>query len=291
MKKVFGFVILLISILMLGSCVLNAKKQTGSGITRNYEFDGEINELAVENLRLVNGFSSIGPKINLKSGEEKSIAITLQESLLNEITIEKSSTKLVIKGSPLVKYETDVQMVIDISGYVFKKIELGSASSLIAEDNTLSTEGLDINISGASQFKAENVTTKDIDFDLSGACSMSFTSITCDYADIELSGASTLNVSNLKATSADIEESGASTIILGGECPTIDIEISGASTFKDFEFVCDKVKAEISGASKVLLTVNKEIKGTVSGASTVKYKGEGVSSVETSGASVVVKEN
>ena len=59
--------------------------------------------------------------------------------------------------------------------------------------------------------------------------------------------------------------------------------------FKGFDLATNYCDAEVSGATSVNITVNKELYANASGASDVRFKGEGlIRDIKTSGASNVI---
>jgi hypothetical protein len=124
--------------------------------------------------------------------------------------------------------------------------------------------------------------------DVSGACDVDIVGVwKADGAKIELSGASDLT-GQVNITKLTFDLSGASDVKLTGNVGQLYIDASGASTFKGFDLAADYCTAEVSGASDVRIQVNKEMSITASGASDVRYKGQGtIRDIKTSGASSV----
>ncbi len=121
---------------------------------------------------------------------------------------------------------------------------------------------------------------------ISGACNVYFVDqIKSDNLRIDMSGASNLKGS-VSINKLVILLSGASDVKLSGNSNTVQINASGASSLKGFEFEAEHCKAIVSGACDIKLSVNKEITGTASGASSVHLKGNAdYSNFKTSGAS------
>jgi len=137
------------------------------------------------------------------------------------------------------------------------------------------------------------ISVKTLDkLNVSGACDVYMEDgISADDLSITLSGASDLK-GKVNAKKLTIDISGASDITLNGNAANVDIEASGASDFKGFEFITNFCDAKASGASSVSITVNKELNANASGASTVKFKGEGlIRDIKTSGASNVSRKS
>jgi hypothetical protein len=137
------------------------------------------------------------------------------------------------------------------------------------------------------------ISVKKLDrLDVSGACDVVLEDgISAEELTIDLSGASDLKGKiNAKKLSVDI--SGASDATISGDAAELKIDASGASDFKGFDLVTNYCTAEASGASSVNITVNKELNARASGASSVRFKGEGlIRDIKTSGASNVTRKS
>lgn len=125
---------------------------------------------------------------------------------------------------------------------------------------------------------------------VSGACDVFMEEgISSDNLTINFSGASDLK-GKVDAKNLTVDLSGASDITLSGNAANLKVETSGASDFKGYDLVTNYCDAKASGASSVFITVNKELNATASGASDVKFKGEGlIRNIKTSGASSVTR--
>lgn len=124
--------------------------------------------------------------------------------------------------------------------------------------------------------------------DVSGASDVYIQgTITADNLKIDLSGASNLR-GKMDTKKMTIDLSGASDMTVSGRSSQLTVDASGASKFKGAELVTDFCNARATGASDIRITVNKELSAHASGASDVKYRGEGViRDIKTSGASSI----
>ncbi len=127
---------------------------------------------------------------------------------------------------------------------------------------------------------------------VSGACDVFMEDgISADDLAISFSGASDLK-GKVNAKNLSVDINGASDITLSGNAASIKVDASGASDFKGFDLVTNFCEAKASGASSVSITVNKELNATASGASDVRFKGEGlIRNIKTSGASSVSRKS
>jgi hypothetical protein len=137
------------------------------------------------------------------------------------------------------------------------------------------------------------ISVKKIDrLDVSGACDVFFEEgISSEDLTVRLSGASDLK-GKIDAKKLSFDISGASDATISGNAAELSIEASGASDFKGFDLTTNYCTAEASGASSVNITVNKELNAKASGASSVRFKGEGlIRDIKTSGASNVTRKS
>lgn len=145
---------------------------------------------------------------------------------------------------------------------------------------------------GKQKLKAY-VSIKKIDrLDVSGACNVYFEDgLSAEGLTVELSGASDMK-GKLDVKTLKVDINGASSASISGNAPTLDIEASGASDFKGYDLVTNFCDAKASGASSINITVNKELNANASGASSVRFKGDGlIRDIKTSGASNVTRKS
>ncbi|MFM6926374.1 MAG: head GIN domain-containing protein [Ferruginibacter sp.] len=128
--------------------------------------------------------------------------------------------------------------------------------------------------------------------DASGACDVVVAgTLTASDLELHMSGACDFS-GTIKVKNLDINLSGASDAKISGAANVVNIKSSGASDVKAFELVTDICNANVSGASDVHITVNSELTASASGASDIKYKGNGViKEKHSSGSSNIMKED
>ena len=146
---------------------------------------------------------------------------------------------------------------------------------------------------GDKQKLTAYISIKKIDrLDVSGACDVFFEDgISSEDLSVKLSGASDLK-GKIDAKKLSFDISGASDATISGNAAELSVEASGASDFKGYELVTNYCTAEASGASSVNITVNKELNAKASGASSVRFKGEGlIRDIKTSGSSNVTRKS
>jgi len=107
---------------------------------------------------------------------------------------------------------------------------------------------------------------------------------------VDFSGASDLQGKLEIDNTLDVELSGASDLKVSGSASQLKARLSGACDLKGYDLVTDYCDIKASGASGVDITVNKELSANVSGASDVNYRGAGlIRDLKSSGASSIKK--
>ena len=192
--------------------------------------------------------------VYLTQGNEEAVAVSANDDEIKQhIVVEVDGGVLIIRIEGEKKFWKTWKGNKKLKAYVaFKSLDKIAASGAcdIHLMNTLKSENLVVDFSGAS--------------DLEGKLEINNT------LDVELSGASDLKVS--------------------GSASQLKARLSGACDFKGYDLVTDYCDITASGASGVDITVNKELSAKVSGASDINYKGTGlIRDLKSSGASSIKK--
>ena len=136
------------------------------------------------------------------------------------------------------------------------------------------------------------ISFKNIDkLTVSGACDVFMDgTLKAESLNLNLSGASDIKNMKFDVKKLDADISGASDIKTSGVVGQMSIQASGASKFRGTDLATDYCNVHVSGASDVSITVNKELTAHASGASGLKYKGDGkITDIKTSGSSRITK--
>jgi hypothetical protein len=148
----------------------------------------------------------------------------------------------------------------------------------------------DISLSGASILDGFLCEGDYIKMDLSGSSNLKKGSFKGKRMDAKLSGASLATFSNVEVNNCKINASGSSKFTASGYAEEADYNGSGASLFYTFDLESENLAIDLSGSSNGEVTVNHKIKGTLSGASILKYKkAEDIWGVNLSGGAKIFK--
>ncbi|MCX6284351.1 MAG: DUF2807 domain-containing protein [Bacteroidetes bacterium] len=118
------------------------------------------------------------------------------------------------------------------------------------------------------------ITFKDLKkVEVSGAVDI-VTESKVNFNDFSLhtSGASDVRM-EVTAQKLDLNSSGASKLRLSGSATDVTADLSGACDIYGFDLVCENFTVDLSGAGKAQIHVTKKINAEISGAGSIRYKG------------------
>jgi len=187
-------------------------------------------------------------KVNIEQGDEFSIVIRVDQSVLEYLQVEKRGDTLVIglTTSLAFSFRDDLTMEADVTMPTLVGLELSGASRATIT-GFRSSESFQTEESGASTLTGD-IQASSITIDASGASHVTLTGSAAD-AYAEASGASSVDLSDFPVADADVAASGAS---------TITVDVSG------------RLDARASGASDVFYTGDPTLGDTrTSGASDI----------------------
>ncbi len=114
------------------------------------------------------------------------------------------------------------------------------------------------------------------EMEISGACHLTGENkMKFDNLELDCSGAADIDL-KMAVSELNLDLSGASQVELFGSAESVELDLSGASHFDGYDLEADIYNAEISGAAQAKIFVNKELSAEVSGAASLKYKGDPV---------------
>ncbi len=238
MKKVFlvSFLVLLI----FSSCrFMGWKGINGSGniVTQSR---------TTEKFNSVDVSGAINVYVKQDSAQQ-TIKVETDDNLQEYIDIHEDNGVLYISQRDNYSLDPSKKIKVYVSATYFKRFNISGASNIYSENKLVSSETLDIDMSGASEIKLD-VKAPRINADITGASSVMISGETKDF-NVEGSGASDIKSFDLMT-----------------ENTTLDI--SGACSAEVFASV--KLDVQASGASGIKYKGNAAVNQDVSGASSVK---------------------
>ena len=176
---------------------------------------------------------------------------------------------------------------IDVSGAFDVYITQGSVQSVFveADDNLLplirtEVKGSTLMIGNEKPIRDPKslkvyITVPDLrTIELSGAVNLhSQNKLTFTELGIEISGATEANL-ELAVQKLDISSSGGSEMRFTGMANKVNMDVSGAVNIHAYDLLAEYVSLSISGAGDAEINVTKELLAEISGAASVRYKGD-----------------
>lgn len=180
------------------------------------------------------------------SDTAESIEIFANENILNYVLVYKQDDQLIIELRDDINLRGNFTLVANIKTTEIQNFS-ASGASIVTLENTLATDEIYINLSGASIFSGDLNTTI-LTGDISGASYLDITGGTVE-CDLDVSGASTIIDFDFTAESFKAYLSGASNCRMTIS-DRLDIVASGGSTLR-YKGSPRIVREELSGGSSV----------------------------------------
>jgi hypothetical protein len=254
------FITVLASVMMFAGCVrVDISEKNGPITTQDYNFTD------FTGIQVGSAF-----QLDVTPSDTYKVSITAGKNVLDRVNVSQSGSilKIEITGWNLLwHWQTTPRVTITMP--VLKEL----------------------NLSGASQGSALGFkSTEDFQLKMSGASHLDMDMVTGDFT-ADISGASSAT-GQLTATGSDIKLTGASQIELTGSGGNIKLHASGASHADTAYFTVNNADIEFSGASHGILDVSGRLDVTLSGASSLEYRGNStLGTVDVSGASDLEHKN
>jgi hypothetical protein len=259
MRNRYLFVILILMIISLISCLKGLICITGNGIKKT-------------EVRRLNSFSKIenSTSINIVYKKADTIGITIEadENLLDHISTETSNNTL--------------------------KISTGNGATCLDFVEkpliTISSPRLEsIFVSGSGTFSAEEMSGNSTSVQLSGSGNISVSKITGTDMTVFLSGSGDINISNSNCVSSDIFLSGSGKIGIAGLCDNSHMRISGSGQINAENWMLTAANILISGSGDIHTSVEQKLTALISGSGNIYLKGDPEISQTISGSGRIIK--
>lgn len=171
-----------------------------------------------------------------------SLKVETTEKQFENVSVRQEEKSLYLKTKG--NYKDDI--IFYLSAPSIKEIEISGASSF-KTNNLIKSDSLQLTLSGASYFKGD---------------------VNVDFINLHLSGASDVKLS--------------------GKTNNCFVNVSGASSLKSYSLTAKQAEIFTSGASSVKMFVTDKVKATATGASSIKLKGNAldIKAEATAGSSV-----
>ena len=277
--------------LCLAGCSLNFRTQkevSATGAAKTRTESGQAESVLIENILLKKN----NPLVEIKSdGGAPRAEIEAPGEILDSIKVSFSGSSLKIRGDSGLLFVTDTPVVIRLLNFSLTSADFRGACRVTAEETLgFPDRKLTVKLSGASSLNAPSIRASDTVLDVSGASAFAAESLETGKLKIDLTGAGTMKLSSCRVTGeCDWHISGASTLEAEGEGTSLFLVLAGASHLKTDAFALRSAIVTVSCASRMECQVSESLGGSISGASTVSYRGDAATQTSVTGTSKLEK--
>lgn len=247
------------------------------GFTVSVDEEGKTINISADKLTAFKaGTMTIAINADVKDLEVKSVA---------RVTVDASGMSIIGDKS----YSIGSAGIFTMGDIACTNVEFNFSGATNFDIGRVTASAVKVGASGASNGEiGAVVSTNGTDIDASGASEVTVNSLTVANSDVNASGASTVTANNFACVGKiAVDASGASTINITGAAKSIDATASGASGVNAQAAAFDTATVDLSGASEAKLTVASLVSGKATGASTLHISGKCEVSVSTSGGSAI----
>lgn len=235
-----GVVYALMALFLLPSCVSGREKVRGNGklVTRTVQItnfsDVELGS-GIEGARNMVGMKKCTPVFNYTQSAEETttLQITTDENLFSLLIVRVKDDRLVIRPEDKNKVLLPTSMEI----------------------NGTSKELRDLRVNGCMDFIAEGL-------------------VTTDNLNIHLSGVSTVKMDDLESKDVKVHLSGVGSIYLKGKADEGDFSVSGVGHIYAFDCPVNNLECRVSGVGGAEVNATEHLSARLSGVGSLKYKGD-----------------
>lgn len=264
-----ALVTLLIAAVLLSGCSIilvpkDGEADTGEKETRQYDFS------EFKNIEIGDAF-----EYEIRQSDDYSISITADNSIFDDITVEKNGRTLVIDlavpGIPWALVNLDSSASVVVTMPVLE--ELDASGSTEGTINGFASDGeMDITVSGASNMELGNIAATSMHLYVSGSSDVDL-AITAEDIYLNISGVSRIE-GDVAAENLVLVLTGSSDIQLDGTATDMAVITSGASGVELAGLQAENADIAFSGSSDGTVNVSSRLDADISGASSLEYIGD-----------------
>ncbi len=228
--------------------------------------------------RKLNDFTKISfrypGKVYLRQGSPQKVELEGSKKALEEVDTEVEGNKLIIgkEGNWMDwNWGDDEKITVYITVPNIEGISVSGSGDLVGETK-ITSDDLDLAVSGSGSIDVDVEVSGDIDASVSGSGDLSVKG-NCRSFESNVSGSGGIRLSMNIKEMADFGVSGSGKIMASGSTETVKTSISGSGRVLASDLQADRCDIRISGSGSVEINVKTELDATISGSGSVSYKG------------------
>lgn len=215
-------------------------------------------------------------KLILKQGSPQSVVIEGDKELLEKIETEVEGNRLVIGHPDKWRWrdwgwKDDKKVTVYVTVQDIEGLSVSGSGDLVSSGK-ISTNGLELKVSGSGSLDIDADVKGELTADVSGSGDLSVKGA-CQSFDSSVSGSGKVNMSGTITGRADMSVSGSGRIMASGTAQQVKATISGSGKVLAADLEVSKCEIRISGSGDVEINVKDALDANISGSGSVSYKG------------------
>lgn len=210
----------------------------------------------------------------LRQGSPQKVELQGDKDFLKEIETEVNGDRLIIGREGKWwgwDWKNDDKVKVYITVASIEGLNVSGSGDIVGETK-ISTENLDLNVSGSGSLKIEVEASGDIEADVSGSGNMDLKA-KCRSFDSDVSGSGNIRLSSNITDVADLGVSGSGRIMASGTAGSVKAGISGSGKVLAADLETSRCQVRISGSGDVEINVKNELDANITGSGSVSYRG------------------
>lgn len=220
------------------------------------------------------GFAGSGI-LYLKQGSTQKVELEGSQEILDKYETKVEGDKLSIKPkdrwSDWSWGEKD-KITVYITVKDIEAIGVAGSGDLIGQTLLTSNE-LDLKVSGSGSMKVEVNVAGDLEADVSGSGDIEVKGTAASF-DSDISGSGDVNASVKISGESTFSIAGSGKIIIDGSSKALETRISGSGSIRGENFEVEKCTVKVAGSGNVSIHVTDELNVSIAGSGDVRYKGD-----------------
>lgn len=214
-------------------------------------------------------------KLYIKQGSPQKVEVEGSEDALKEVEFEVDGRRLTIGKEDSWFNWNDWNDNDKITVYItvpeIEGLSVSGSGDIIGQSK-ITTDDLDLNVSGSGTLQLDMNAGGNVEADVSGSGEIDLRG-RCRRFDSDVSGSGKVTLSVDVAEQADFSVSGSGRIGASGSARSVQTNISGSGKVLAADLVTDRCVVRISGSGDVEINVKNELDANISGSGSVSYKG------------------
>ena len=227
--------------------------------------------------RNVGTFTGIGfyipAKLYITQGSPQKVEVEGSKDLIALIETEVTGGKLDIEVSTKLRNLNwgDDEVIVYVTVEKIENINVSGSGHAIAQ-TAITSDNLDLKVSGSGALEVETDVANNLNVDLSGSGKIELRG-KCKRIDTHVSGSGRIKLDAAVATTADFSISGSGKIEARGTASVVKTSISGSGRVLAADLETDECEIKLSGSGTVEINVKSSLDAHITGSGNVSYRG------------------